>query len=186
MKKFVFLLLVMLIAIYAIRSPQFGFGDAGKLKNALRFSTETVSHNEMNNFLLVWSKYLRSDASKIGARQLSLTTGLASEKFPIKTINWLAKEGWNADRFFYVEQRMKAIVKSAFLQEHIKSTINTLQSQASGSADSYGRNAQQMIDEQRQRLNVEKISQDELNMVTPNLILISDILDGTKLYQYVK
>ena len=78
-------------------------------------------------------------ASRIGARQISLTMGPASEKFPVKTVNWLAARGWNADRFFYVEQRMKAIVKSAFLQEHVKSTIRMLEqggaSDVDGSAD---------------------------------------------------
>lgn len=185
MKKLVFLFFALLITIYVIRSPQFGFGGKGKIKNPLSMYSETISHNEMNNFLNVWSKYLQNDVSKIGARQLSLTTGSASEKFPIQTINWLTKEGWNADRFFYVEQRMKAIVKSAFLQEHIRSTISMLESQASESGV-YGQNAQRMIDEQKQRINVEKISKDEINMVTPNLVLISDILDGTKPYQYVK
>lgn len=185
MKKLIFLFFTLLIVIYVIRSPQFGLGGKDKIKNPLTMYTETVSHNEMNNFLRVWSKYLQDDVSKIGARQVSLTMGPASEKFPIQTINWLTKEGWNADRFFYVEQRMKAIVKSAFLQEHIKSTIAMLESQA-GQSGVYGQNAQRLIDEQKQRINVEKISSDEINMVTPNLVLISDILDGTKPYQYVK
>ena len=113
-----------------------------------------------------------------------MTMGSASEKFPVKTVNWLAARGWNADRFFYVEQRMKAIVKSAFLQEHVKSTIRMLEQGGASGVD--GSAVQRMIDEQKQRLGVEKISPAEIDMVTPDLVLISDILDGTKPFSKIK
>lgn len=85
---------------------------------------------------------------------------------------------------FYVEQRMKAIVKSAFLQEHVKSTIRMLEQGGASGVD--GSAVQRMIDEQKQRLGVEKISPAEIDMVTPDLVLISDILDGTKPFSKIK
>ncbi len=49
-----------------------------------------------------------------------------------------------------------------------------------------GSAVQRMIDEQKQRLGVEKISPAEIDMVTPDLVLISDILDGTKPFSKIK
>lgn len=183
MKKLFVIFLALVITIYFLRIPPHnkGMGET----NLAAAAGAVISHNEMNDFLRVWSKYLQNDVSKIGAKQISLTMGTASEKFPLQTINWLAAQGWNADRFFFVEQRMKAIVKSAFLQNHIKSTIHVLETQM-GAQGVDGATVKRMIEEQKQRINVEKISSDEIKMVTPNLVLISDILDGNKPYQYVK
>lgn len=185
MKKFFLIFLALVITIYVIRSPLMNGSAIKKIAlNPADFSS-VISHNQMNDFLKVWAEYLKDDVSKIGSRQLSLMVGKASEKFPLKTINWLTARGWDADRFFYVEQRMKAIVKSAFLQDHIKSTIKVLQTQMSGQGvDAV--TVERMIDSQKQRINVEKISPEEIEMVTPNLVLISDILDGSKPYQDVK
>ena len=55
-----------------------------------------------------------------------------------------------------------------------------------GASDVDGSAVQRMIDEQKQRLDVEKISPAEIDMVTPDLVLISDILDGTKPFSKIK
>lgn len=186
MKKLFVIFFGLLVIIYFVRSP-YKKADTYSIERPVYGSGELVSIVEMNNFLEVWAEYLQSDISDIGSRQLSLTMGKASEKFPLEMISWLAKRGWNADRFFYVEQRLKAIVKSAFLQEHIRSTIAILEKQADAERNpQVADNIRRLIAAQKQRINVEKISPEELAMVMPNLVLISDILDGTKPYRYVK
>ena len=183
MKKLAFIFSVLLVAVYFANLMHTDSKEA-KIKLEQMLRKTTVDKAEMDRFLPVWAEYLEDGVSRIGARQISLTMGPASEKFPVKTVNWLAARGWNADRFFYVEQRMKAIVKSAFLQEHVKSTIRMLEQGGASGVD--GSAVQRMIDEQKQRLGVEKISPAEIDMVTPDLVLISDILDGTKPFSKIK
>ena len=183
MKKLAFIFSVLLVAVY-FANLMYTDSKEAKIKLEQMLRKTTVDKAEMDRFLPVWAEYLEDGVSRIGARQISLTMGPASEKFPVKTVNWLAARGWNADRFFYVEQRMKAIVKSAFLQEHVKSTIRMLEQGGASGVD--GSAVQRMIDEQKQRLGVEKISPAEIDMVTPDLVLISDILDGTKPISKIK
>ena len=183
MKRKVFIFTALLVVAYFANQFYSDFREA-KIKQAYMLSRTTVDKAEMDRFLPVWAEYLESDISRIGAQQVSMTMGSASEKFPVKTIGWLAERGWNADRFFYVEQRMKAIIKSAFLQEHIKSTELMLEQSGTSGIDAV--TVQRMIDEQKQRTEVEKISQDEIKMVMPDLVLISDILDGSKPFSKIK
>ncbi len=183
MKKIVFIFSVLFLGIYfaniVYRNTQ---EEQAKQEKVLQ--KPFIDKDEMNRFLPVWSEYLSSDVSQIGARQISLTLGKASEKFPLKTIHWLRKKGWNADRFFYVEQRLKAIVKSAFMQEHIKATVHVLETGGVSGVDPT--TVQRMIDDQKKRVNVEQITPAELDMVMPDLVLISDILDGTRPYSSLK
>ena len=170
MKKLAFIFSVLLVAVY-FANLMYTDSKEAKIKLEQMLRKTTVDKAEMDRFLPVWAEYLED-------------MGPAAEKFPVKTVNWLAARGWNADRFFYVEQRMKAIVKSAFLQEHVKSTIRMLEQGGASGVD--GSAVQRMIDEQKQRLGVEKISPAEIDMVTPDLVLISDILDGTKPFSKIK
>ena len=179
MKKLAFIFSVLLVAVY-FANLMYTDSKEAKIKLEQMLRKTTVDKAEMDRFLPVWAEYLEDGVSRIGARQISLTMGPASEKFPVKTVNWLAARGC----FFYVEQRMKAIVKSAFLQEHVKSTIRMLEQGGASGVD--GSAVQRMIDEQKQRLGVEKISPAEIDMVTPDLVLISDILDGTKPFSKIK
>lgn len=177
MKKIVFIFSILFLVLY-FGNIIYRDADERSLRLEQMLRKPFIEPEEMNKFLPVWSEYLASDVSKIGAGQISLTMGKASEKFPLKTIHWLKDRDWDADRFFYVEQRLKAIVKSAFLQEHIRATVHVLQSGGVGKVDQSA--VQRMIEDQKQRMNVEQITEAELEMVMPNLATISDILDGTR------
>lgn len=183
MKKIVFVFALLFLGIYFANII---FTKSQEEQNRIEqmLNKPFIDREEMNKFLPIWAEYLASDVSKIGAKQLSLTMGKASEKFPLKTISWLASRGWNADRFFYVEQRLKAIVKSAFMQEHIKATENMLKS--GGNTDIDSTIMQRMLADQKQRMNIEQITPEEIDMVMPDLVLISDILDGTKTLSALK
>ncbi len=183
MKKLVFIFAFLFLGIY-FANIIYTDSQEEKARQEKILRKPFIDKEEMNRFLPVWSEYLASDVSQIGARQISLTMGKASEKFPLQTIRWLKDRGWNADRFFYVEQRLKAIVKSAFMQEHIKATVHVLETGGVSGVDSV--TVQRMIDDQKQRINVEQITPGELDMVMPDLILISDILDGSRPYSSFK
>ena len=82
MKKLFVIFFGLLVIIYFVRSP-YKKADTYSIERPVYGSGELVSIVEMNNFLEVWAEYLQSDISDIGSRQLSLTMGKASEKFPL-------------------------------------------------------------------------------------------------------
>lgn len=180
MKKIFLLLVLAGLAAYFGRQAYDDYQkEQAKQEQLLR--KPTVDKAEMDRFLPVWAEYMEDEIRNVGAGQLSLGMEDGKEKFLPELVRWLKKRGWNAERFFFVEQRLKTIVKTAFWQEHAQSTEQMLrQSEMDESA------VQRMIDEQKQRLTVGKVTPAEVEMVKPDLILISDILDGTKTRSKIK
>ncbi len=144
---------------------------------------KTIGNIEMQRFLQTWSEYLESKASRKGISQLSLSTKEASEALPSATVEWLKERGWNANRFFYVEQRLKAVVRSAFFQYHSQKMTEILDAQLKGENDKViTDNIKSLIDLQSKNMNIEKVTRAEIELVTPNIILIRDILNGKEKY----
>lgn len=128
---------------------------------------ESVNQEELGKFLQTWSEYLDSEISN-DISQLSLS----SEKIPATTVKWLEKRDWNAERFFYVEQRIKAIVRTAQLRDHSQKMIKILQPQSGNP------HVNELIEMQKQNFNLEKVTEEEIDLVNDNLGYINEILEG--------
>lgn len=141
---------------------------------------EPIGKGEMNSFLDVWEDYVNSWISNIGVRQLSLTTSTRPDKkMPYLTKAWLNRRGWEVDRFFYVEQRMRAIVKTLEAEDRAQKTIDLLEKQmkyetSGGSIE----NIKRLIAYQESIINIEKVTKKEKEMVRPRLEEISKLLIG--------
>ena len=85
--------------------------------------------------------------------------------------------------FFYVEQRLKSIVKSAQLQQQVLENRKLLASTKPNFSNSAYNALQNLINEQDAQLNLYHVTQGEIDMVMPQLQLISDILEGRAVYR---
>lgn len=138
-------------------------------------SLDIVTPEEMEAFLPVWSKYAHSKISKNNFRQISLSDKTASKKLE----KWLYKRGWQVERFFYVEQRLSAIIKSIYLQKHSADTIKILSEQLKSETNpQIANNIKKLIASQEQISNVEGVSAAEMSMVSPKLEEVEQILEG--------
>lgn len=138
-------------------------------------SADVITPEEMEAFLPTWSKYAHSKISKNNFRQISLSDKTASKKLE----KWLYKRGWKVDRFFYVEQRLAAIIKSIYLQKHSEDTIKIFREQLKTETNpQIADNIQKMIASQEQISNIEGVSAAEIAMVSPRLEEIERILEG--------
>ena len=81
------------------------------------------------------------------------------------------------NRFFYVEQRLKSIVRSAQTEEHVRETVDMLEKKLRQESGSAAQNIRTMIEYHQKSLNVEKVSKAEIEMVRPNLAKISQVLE---------
>lgn len=146
-----------------------------------------VSSDEMHKFLQVWPKYINNDVSKLAVFQVSFKDDLPSKSLNKKVINWLDSKDWNTDRFFYVEQRLRAIVQTIENKKHVADMQKILQTQlATEKNPSVIESIQQNLASQVQGFNVERISPEEQDMVEQNLDVIKGILDGSKRYSEFK
>lgn len=143
---------------------------------------EPISEREINSFLAVWPKFANSWVSRIGANYLSLTTTDNPEKkMPYITRIWINRQGWEVNRFFYVEQRLKAIVASLKAEDRANDTIKVLESQLGVQTNpSAVEGIRRLINAQKDLMNIEKVTQAERNSVRPHLNEIADLLYPTE------
>ncbi len=142
-----------------------------------------ISRGEMLQFLETWSDFTAKNIFQSPDIQASLSMEKPSESFPPKIARWLRHKGWHADRFFYVEQRLKSIVKSAQLQQQVLENRKLLASTKPNFSNSAYNALQNLINEQDAQLNLYHVTQGEIDMVMPQLPLISDILEGRAVYR---
>ena len=144
-----------------------------------------VNEDEMHHFFRVWSEYLQSDVQNFAKDKVSLKNGKPSEVLPKKVILWLEERGFDADRFFYVEDRLNAVVKTALVDYHIEKMTEILQYEKSKTKakDKDTRlSIDRMLEVQERNKNIEKVTPSEISMVNQNLPLIEDILSGKTFY----
>lgn len=185
MYKFILLVFAVLFVVIIANKPLFEKEETFKPKAQIALEKEDVDvigeplkRSEINSFLKVWPDYTKSWFSRLGAKQLSLTTsGSANKKIPYLTRAWINRRGWEVDRFFHVEERLRAIVTSLEAEDRAKKTIELLERQFKTESDSLVKsNIMQVIEYQKKLVNIEKVSRAERDMVRPYLEEISKIL----------
>ena len=134
-------------------------------------NAEVITPKEVNAFLDVWPEFLQTNAANGEASQLSLANGKASEVLSPSLKRWFEVKGWDVDRFFYVEQRLRAIIKTEMLLSNIQNNKKLLEK----GRDS---NLKNIINEQERQVNAEKVSTEELEMIRPVLYKVSKILEA--------
>lgn len=183
-KKILILLLTFVVLFFVLTTPLSRLGRFNQNKfNLPPQAGEVITVPEMKAFLETWSRFLQKDIGKYGVQQVSLTGAKPSEGFSPYLVRWLKKEGWNADRFFYVEQRLKAIVKTALLAENIDSNKKILEQRRREGKDGTVSNIMKIIEAQEKQFNTEKVTPQELDMVKGTLYQINAILEGKAIYE---
>lgn len=181
MYRFLFLIAVVVLSVWVVIKPLW---DKTEIDNSKEVVTEvvigeTITSREINAFLDVWPKYVNSWVSRIGVPKLSMTrSNNFKKRLSFITIAWLNRHGWEAERFFYVEQRLRSIVMSLQTEEHSQKTIELLERQlASESNSSIRDNIAVLIEYQKRTVNIEMVSSKEMSLVKPYLSDVADVLD---------
>lgn len=128
--------------------------------------TEQINQAELDAFLEVWPIYQSKKFNQKENWYISLLSGRASEKLPWHMRFWLFKNCWNADRFYYVEQRLREILHTSFMRLHSKDVIEILQKLIEEENNAAKIEAyKQLIELQKKIADIEKIGDDELALV---------------------
>lgn len=143
---------------------------------------EEITFEELNSFLAVWPQYAIQGFEVPDPRQISTFADMPSQALPWKIRFWLFKHCWDSDRFYYVEQRIRQIIQTSRLRRHNNDVIALLEKimaedGGNGKAEIY----QQMIERQQKITGVERISEQELELVRGRENDIEEILDESGL-----
>lgn len=166
-KKKWILLTAILVLFVVLTTPLSRLSFMGNYNGAELTGQDLLTVEEINDFMAVWSKFLRSD---VGAtfRQLSLNE---NDELPSQVSRWFTTQGWSAKRFFAVEQRLRILVNIAYLQNNLASNME-LQQKTNVA------NLNDIIKRQKNQLESLQYNPKELELVSANLYQISEVLDG--------
>ena len=79
-----------------------------------------ISKAETEQFLSLWAEYLERGLNVDVSDKISLLSGDIDTALPWHVTFWLTQNCWTASRFYYVEQRLRSIIHTLYLQEHTR------------------------------------------------------------------
>lgn len=145
---------------------------------------EQVSGEELENFLTTWSDYMAKGLNKDVPDKISLIGETVSSKLPWRVSFFLNRNCWDAERFYYVEQRVRSILHTLYLKEHTTQVAAVLQAQLDQEQNDAKKDAyRQMIDMQDKIAQIEGVSADELVLVQGRETKIENVLSGKEKYK---
>lgn len=171
-------LCILLIAAYgAYTYTEKGYAPV--YNNGVVSDSEDISSEELRAFLKTWHQYLIDGIDKVGYSQISQTTNASAKEANPQVARWLSRKGWNPDRFYYVETRIRAIISTIKKDEFILKNNEMILAQAKNSNDAdVSGSLIKYANEQYKKLNIEKITPAERAMVTAQFDEIIDLLKG--------
>lgn len=158
-------------------------------------TTAEINSEELKEFLPVWSDYVQHNISDMGRQAVSLSSGRPEDNLSPQATEWLLRRKWRPQRFFYVEQRLRVILKTLAYRRQSENMIDSLNRQLAElqkkqsetnifnpQIASLSNSIENLIREQKARINVEKITPEELELVKPLQVVLREVLDGQQSY----
>ncbi len=133
-----------------------------------------ISIQETNEFLKLWAEYVEKGYNKKVSDKISLMDGGLEEHLPLSVKLWFNGKCWTAERFYYIEDRLRASIQTLYLKRHSASILAILNERMSGGDTSEYQN---FIDMQNKIANIENISEKELDYVQMREAEIVNILN---------
>ena len=127
------------------------------MKNKRANYSTSLKTAEVNDFLRLWPKYKELGFDK--ELYVPYLTVLPDSALNWKQRMWFHYNYWDANRFFYVQQRLNYLLQVLKMRRDAEATINLC-------SDMEDEVAEQMIELQRRRLDSADISSSELLLVS--------------------
>jgi len=148
-----------------------------------------ISKEELYEFLPVWSDFIQQNVSGQNAEDVMLADGRPEDNLSPEARDWLLRRNWRPHRFYYVEQRLRAILKTLDSRRENEQMIARLEQRLAALKAAQAQNGkpdprieslssslEKMIREQQARLNIEQITPQELELLIPLQSVIRETL----------
>ena len=174
---------LLLIKVFSCRLVDYDTFSIKKDCRPMASSTE-ITAPELEEFLPLWSAYVADGLNDMVSDKISLLSGDLESALPWQVNFWLHKRCWTADRFYYVEQRLRSIIHALYLREHTRAVKEILTERLEGETDEIKKTSyQNMIDMQDAIAVVEAVSDEELQAVRGRENEIEEVLNGKRRYE---
>ena len=175
-KKLLIALAAFIFLGLILSTPLTDLGHFSSRYDRLSEQDELLDMAELNSFLRVWSEMLSKDVGRYASQQLSLSRGTTEDGFPPQLVRWLKRQGWHAGRFFDDEQKIRALVRYAALEQNLNANRKLLQELGKDAGAASG--LREIISRQERQLSVLKVNPQELELIRANLYQVGEILAG--------
>ncbi len=178
-----FLALLLILKVFSCHLVDY---DSIMTKKTCRPMAEgaEISKAETEQFLSLWAEYLERGLNVDVSDKISLLSGDIDTALPWHVTFWLTQNCWTASRFYYVEQRLRSIIHTLYLQEHTRAVKEILKNLLHNETDEMKKNSyQNMIEVQDLIANIEAVSPQELQMIEGRAQQVEDVLNGKMSYK---
>lgn len=127
-----------------------------------------ITAAELDSFIKLWPQF-----KKLGFADdliVSYQIERPSKFVDWKTKIWFVYHKWDADRFFYVQQRIASLLHTIGVRRNAKALIKLLENREDEVSKS-------MIDLQKKRYDAEQIDLNELNLVLAKETVLKELFD---------
>jgi len=179
MKKKLFKFIVFCLSIYGLYNVATCSVVDYPTRNiaAMYNYTRPINEQDIQSFLPVWKDFMKKHSNNATSKSVSFSGKIPSEALSFGTILWLKYRGWEANRFFFVEQRLYDLAKTIYLKRYATDIVYVMKKSLETETDPAMReNMQKIIDEQSTVLTMSKHNEKELQAVENNLQSIVDVM----------
>ncbi len=163
-KRYLILALSVAVLVWVLSTPMV---EIRKIKNCQGFLTsEHILPQEVEEFVPQWQEYVaRGFASKV-SEDFSQDLQKPEERLPLMVKWWFEKECIDPKRFYYIEQKLRSILKVLELEEHAKKVSEIIAQERASQKNKEDQQWYENIKAQQMELaKIEGLSKEELRLV---------------------
>ena len=162
-RKYIILLLAFLLILRVLSCSIIPDVNEKMKERCQPIETQTqISAIEVEKFLKDWAEYVENGYNKKVSDKVSLVDGPLEDQLPEALKLWFNKKCWTIQRFYYIEDRLKTALQTLYLRRHSESILAILKDRMNEENESEYKN---IIEMQKQIVNVENISNEELKFI---------------------
>lgn len=163
MKRYIILILVVL-GVLKILSTRIIDIHVRKVCPIVTSTTE-INPKEANVFFKQWAEYVNRGYRQKVPEDFRTDEINMADRLPWIVRSWMAKRCIDPKRFFYVEQRMRSILKAHEMKRHTDGVIAILSAQMATDTDENRREwYRDLIEKQKQLAKIEGVTDEEIEM----------------------
>jgi hypothetical protein len=133
-----------------------------------RYNTPKISEEELNDFIKIWPEFKELNLMK--TENVSYNTVSQEDLLDWKAGIWFLYHRWDAERFFYVRQRVLSALQAIEVRNTAYSFITMLQNKKDGLSA-------KMIELQKQRIGADEFEDDEIGLIQKNEKILRSIFE---------
>lgn len=181
-KKKLYIIAIICVLFFSLEAKFLDMKEtsyAPRYPNNIVSTSANITPEELRAFLKTWIKYCEEYEQCMHLPNISYDTKDISNQMDKSLKKWLENYGWDVNRFVYIDSRLRVIMSTIRRDEDILKKQQLMKEGAQNSTNKIvAETLRREAFFQNKSLNIEKITNEERNMVAPQQEEILKLLNG--------